>query len=284
MTLIDFDDELEKAASHTLSQAKIKQALVKQEVSSLEKLPKFKRDKHGALDVVRIDGIGLTSTGVLTRTDYFSKMDMRKEIYGELAFTKEEADKITRQYKKLATGPNSVMAMVCTANLCPFAFDCPYQQIGKAPVGLACLLEYDLLDYHSRRFIEQFDIQPEDHSDMLLVQELSELTVYEMRLARILASPDHALLYTEEIKTSVDGTVTVTEKEHWALAAKAKIKKSRLQVLDALIGTRKSKLATKLPSDQNNNSYGDFLKTLHEKIEAAKIIEAQDVTYTERTS
>ena len=223
-----------------------------------------------SLELVRIDGIALTDTGKLTRARYFNKMDVRNQIYVDMTFTKEEAQGIQGRMGHLSTGVNSVTALKCMGAQCSFAADCPYQQIGKAPLGKSCLIEVDLLLYHSQRFMKEFEVDPEDHTEILLVQELSELVIYEMRVARVLATPENALLFQEEIKMDKEGNEIRNEQIHWAWELKDKIKNRRMKILDALNATRKSK---NIQADNGPASFGDFVKTLTDKMDKIQQIQ-----------
>lgn len=213
-------------------------------------LPEQNSQKHGTIALVKLNNIALTTEGKLTKTHFFENMLANNEhLYGDIVLTPEEAHQLSATYRRLSTGVSAVVPMKCTGDKCPFKDDCIYYQINKAPIGRPCKLEYDLLAYHTQKFIEQFNIDPDNHTDIMLVQELSELLIYEMRIARILGGwlpnndsnyPAQAMM-SKKTKFTPDGEIVEEESLHWAFDAMDRIKNRRLKILDALIGTPKTK-------------------------------------------
>lgn len=216
---------------------------VKTDEELLEVLPDQKKSEHGAIELVGYNGVALTDQGKLTKTHFFNSLKLSRDIYKDMALTQSESQGLIAAFRTLSTGTNSVLPMKCTGPSCPFAEQCPYMQINKAPIGLACPVELELLLYHTERFMKEFDVDPEEHSELMLVQELAELIVYEMRITRILSKEENAMLKFDEIMYTPDGDMMTTTKIHWAWELKEKIKNRRFKLLDLMMGTRKSKKA-----------------------------------------
>jgi len=283
---IDFEKEIQKAIINKQQKEEmdiaINNAMEEQGVSNPKdlELPKQDYKKTGLVKSVRLDGIALTTDNKLTRTEYFQQMNPRNLIYGDMTFTKEEAAYLNANYKRLAIGVNSVVAMRCTGNECAFAGSCPYVQINNAPIGKPCLLEYDLLNYHTQRFMEEFQVDPAQHSELMLVQELAELIIYEMRLSRVLSEPGDALLFSEEISFDKTGNEIKNEKTHWAWELKERVKTRRLKIMESLNATRKQKADYNKPVE-GDSTYVAFVTNLRKKIDAISTTEEADFTEDE---
>lgn len=231
-------------------------------------LPRADAPKHGAIELVNVYDIALTSEKNLTRTKYFESLDIKKELYPDLTFTPNEAASLTAFYGRMVWGINSVVALKCRAEKCAFADSCPYQQMGKAPLGKPCLIELDLLSYHTKRFMEEFEVDPNSHSELMLVQELSELIIYEMRVTRYLAEDEEAsTLSFEEILTTPEGSEITTKVEHWAWGTKEKIKTRRMKILDSLMALRKSKGIPDKEGSTPQQDYKNFVSGIMQKID-----------------
>jgi len=224
-----------------------------------EKLPPQKSTETGTIILTDITGISLTSEGILTRNEFFSNMESTKlEQYGDIVLTEEEARKLMMSYKKMSTGVNAAVPLTCQGTECPFAKNCPYVELGKEPLGKPCLVEADLLNYHTTRFINEFDVDVNEHSEIMLIQELSELIIMETRVTNVLAEPKNASLYGIKESVAADGTIIQEEVEHWAWGLKEKMKTRRMKILESLNATRKSKSAIK---DYGSASEEDNTKT-----------------------
>lgn len=208
--------------------------------------------------------------------------------YDDIMLTAEQALSLASTYRKLSTGTNAVVPIKCTGPLCPFKDDCFYHSIGQAPLGKKCKVEYDLLNYHSTRFIEQFDVDPQNHSDFMLVQELSELIVYEMRLARILggwvdgqANNNKSMYLSGETVVGAADEVHFVETQHWAFDAMEKVKNRRMKILDALMGTPKSRNSKKNDQQQVITSYSQQVGQIVDILRNIKETKYEEAEYEE---
>ena len=248
-----------------------------------EQLPVQNSTQHGTISLVKLNGLALTKEGVLTQSGFFDNMEIDKETYGDITLTPEEAHSLTNTYRKLSTGVNAVVPLTCVAEKCPFKNTCWYFQNGKAPIGKPCLVERDLLNYHTQRFFEEFNVHVEDHSEVMLIQELAELIIYEMRVSHVLADPNNASLFGIKISFSKQGDEIQEEVIHWAWEVKEKIKNRRMRLLDALNATRKAKIAVDKVLNKNkgngDNSYHAMIKNFKELMNKSR--ETQEIPFTE---
>lgn len=258
---------------------------VKDEEELVEKLPVQNNIKHGEIELVKLNGLALTEQGILTRAGFFENLEItKKDHYGDIMLTKEEANKLSRAYRKLSTGVNSIVPMTCKAYDCKMANRCPYVEMDKAPLGRPCLLEEDMLNYHTVKFMNQFDVKTEDHSEVLLVQELAELVILEMRLTIIMSGSSDSLeqmMGGWKIVFSPEGDKEELMTEHWAFAAKEKIKNRRMKILDSLMATRKvqAQINKNKKEAKDDGSYTSYVKNMKAMFESIR--ETEEVQYTE---
>lgn len=282
-----FSDKLNEDIKKKIEEGKKIDDLIIEEYgdASLEEVKKELPVTENARDLslVRYDGVGITREGKLTLSTFFEDLGVGEE-YGALAFSAEEIKKISRAMRKRATGPNSVLALTCAGRECSFADKCIYQQLGKAPVGLECLIEIQLLEYHTRKLMNQFKIDPEDYTELMLVQEIAETYVTEMRINMVLAKPENAEMMGIRLKFSPDGEQIQEETAHWAVGQKEKIKDRRMKVLRSFMATREAnQKAMREAEKDNSTSYFEVLKKLNDKIESFKLKNIEEAKYEIRS-
>jgi len=249
-----------------------------------ELLPTQKKNNtNGTIVLTDITGISLTSEGLITRNEFFANLEATsKEQYGEILLTRGEAERLSMSYKKTATGVNSAVPLTCMGNDCPFANNCIYVEMDKAPLGKPCKVEADLLNFHTTRFVNEFDVNVNDHSEIMLIQELSELIIMETRVTAVLAHPDNARLFGIRVSIAADGTPLEEEVEHWAWGTKEKIKNRRMKILESLNATRKAKAASRdgkvdVPEDGKTARLNKIINMMNDiKSESAVYEEQQD--------
>lgn len=251
----------------------------------VDNLPRQDKRRHGEIEVLKLNGIALTENGILTRSSFFENLEItKKDLYGDILLTKEEAQKLSKAYRKLSTGINSIVPMTCKAYDCKMANRCPYVEMDKAPLGRPCLLEEDLLNYHTVKFMNQFDVKMEDHSEVMLIQELAELIILEMRLTILMSGSGDNLeqmLGGWKVVFSPEGDREELMTEHWALQAKERIKNRRMKILESLNATRKAQaqINKNKKNTEESNDYGSFVKNMKQMFEGLR--ETEEAEYTE---
>lgn len=253
-----------------------KEERVEKDEELRESLPAQNAKEHGTLSLVSITGIGLTKQGKLTKTSFFDSLDISQDDYKDIYLTPEEAQYLANTYRHMTTGINAAIPLRCTGDDCPFAHDCPYVEMKKAPVGKPCKVERDMLNYHTRRFIEEFNVDMDSHSEIMLIQELSELIIMETRVTHVLADPENAQLYGIAEKFNKDGDVIKEEVVHWAVDVKERLKNRRMKILESLNATRKSSGSANADSGAGT-SETDTLKEILRVIKRVKADEVEAV-------
>jgi hypothetical protein len=123
-----------------------------------------------------------------------------------------------------------------------FAQECPFVEIAKVPVGRKCPIEVELMAFWTTRYMQEFEVDPENHSEVGMITELVELDIYDLRASMILSRPECAEL-TKDIVVGVDreGKPIVLKEVHKAWELKERVKKRKQKILESLVGTRKEK-------------------------------------------
>jgi hypothetical protein len=284
-----FDEEFKKAQKKQ-KEKKQKSSVIAQKVEQKKEelnlttdeelrnaIPGADSKKHGAIKDVRLDGVAITEDGELVKTKYFDNFDIKKVIYGDIVFTPQEAFALAAYYKNLTKGVNAVIPLKCTGPQCKFAEDCIYQQMNKAPIGKGCLLEYDMLNYHTNNFAKQFQVAQDNYAEQMLVGELAEILVYEMRISRVLAEPDNATMMGVRIKFSPDGDMMQEETAHWAVEIKEKFKNRKMKIIDALNKNKKN------DNDDLPQNYQSFIAKVSSTLAEYQTKKIQEMNTTEFT-
>jgi len=255
-----------------INEALDKHGLKKGEEAKLKEILPPKKASDGNLQLIKMNGLALTEDMHLTKAAFFDNLQCDNEKYGNITLTASQAKSLANTYRKLSTGVNSVVPIRCVGEKCPFKDDCWYYKEDKAPIGEGCLIERDLLIFHTKRLMDEYAVEPNRHSELMLMQELAETYIYEMRATMVLAKPENAEMYGIRYKFTPDGEPIEEKAIHWAYELKEKIKNRRLKILDALIGTRKSKAAVIGNLADKQTDYTSNVKAIREKIENASKI------------
>jgi hypothetical protein len=148
---------------------------------------------------VSLGGVAETVSGKLTKSNYFRFLGHDLDDYSNIQFTKEEAQKIHHHLAKLSTGSTAVVPLYCGGDICPFRDRCPLYTMEKHPLGKLCPIENHLLKEYTIRYFEEFDIDPQNWTEVGYVNELAEIDIYLTRLKYILARPVNSELIIDQV-------------------------------------------------------------------------------------
>ena len=124
------------------------------------------------------------------------------------------------------------------------AHNCPYYEVNKAPVGLPCLVETNLMHFYTSQYMEEFDVDPSRITEVHLIGELSEFDIYEMRATKLLAEKYPTLLQETCMGFDGEGNPIINDDVSKVWDLKERLKKSRMKILEVLIATRKERAKT----------------------------------------
>lgn len=203
-------------------------------------------------------GIRVSPSGVVSRKEFLSKLEVDHSRYEDLKFSEKEVAIIKKRMNSSSAGVSSAVPMICMGTSCPFASTCVYVELDKAPLGRSCLVEAQLISYWVEQFMEEFNVDPSRPSEVHLVSELAEINAYEMRITKYLAEQNPTLLQDFESTNSMGDSITNKEISR-AFEVKERLKKNRMRILEALMATREkqAKIAVQMAS-QNPESSSRF--------------------------
>ncbi len=191
---------------------------------------------------VGITGIQIREDGTITKASYLKNLEIDTTLYQNMNFTEEEVKALTYSMKRQSSGINSAVPIRCTGDTCPFKVSCPYMAIGKPPLMKPCLVESQLIHYWTEQYIDEFNVDPANITELHMVSELAEFNVYEMRVTKYLAENHPTLLQDIVVGVDANGNVIENQDVSKAFELKDRIKKNRMKVLEALMATRKERL------------------------------------------
>lgn len=202
------------------------------------------REYRENMELVGLGGIAIEEDGTVRKSKMFEFLQLDPDEYNDIMLTKEEAVKVHRRLLGVKWGGAAAkIPLMCGgANVCPFSVHCPLVAIEKAPVGRYCPIETELISWWVARYMEEFDVDMANQSEVSLITELAELDIMDYRCSLLLSQADNADL-TQEIVVGVDaeGRPISNDEIHKAFEIKERVKKRKQAILESLVGTRKEK-------------------------------------------
>jgi len=225
-------------------------------------------------------GLAINEDGKVTESKMFHFLGLDPEEYGHILLTTEEARRVHYRLQGVKWGGAAAkVPLYCAGErICPFAQECPFVEIAKVPVGRKCPIEMELMAFWTSRYMKEFEVDPENYSEVGMITELVELDIYDLRASMILARPECAEL-TKDIVVGVDreGRPIVNREVHKAWELKERVKKRKQKILESLVGTRKEKYkrdaALKKHSAKNPSTQAIELKGKLEKTRRSAFVD-----------
>lgn len=233
---------------------------------------------------VGLSGILIKEDGTITKDGYLRRLQVDNELYANMKFTEEEIKQVAYAMKRQSSGINSAVPLKCTGDLCAFKNSCPYMAIGKPPLAKPCLVEAQLIHYWTEQYLEEFNVDPHNITEMHMVSELAEFNIYEMRVTKYLAENHPTLMQDFMVGVDPNGNVISNQDISRAYELKDRIKKSRMKVLDALMATRKEKLkiiSTISGSSDSTSKLSDLKNKIMDLSKQVGKMQATDAEFTE---
>lgn len=193
-------------------------------------------DKKAA-PLAPIDDMEMTN-----RERYFNYIKTNLDDYAAVTFTAEEKIKVEKHLRKLSTGASAMIPLYCAGPACPFASRCVYQQMGKAPIGKACLIEVQLLQHWTITYMEEYQVDPDSFTEVGYCNELSEIEVMLYRLNMLLSRPENADgTIDQTMAIGNDGTPVIQKIISPWMEQKEKLLNRRSRVIKLMVGDRQEK-------------------------------------------
>lgn len=189
-------------------------------------------------------GLAINQDGKVTESKMFDFLGLNPEEYGHILLTAEEARKVHYRLQGAKWGGAAAkVPLYCGGTeICPFKDDCVFVEIGKIPVASKCPVETELIVFWTARYMKEFEVDPDNYTEVGMITELVELDIYDYRASMILSRPECAEL-TKDIVVGVDGEGRpIVKKEiHKAFELKERVKRRKDKILEYLVGTRREK-------------------------------------------
>lgn len=232
----------------------------------------FTEENREKKALVSLGGTAVTESGKLTKSNYFRFLNHNLDNYDEIMMTPEEAQKIHAHLRKLSTGSSAMIPMYCGGSVCPFASRCPLQQMNKAPIGKQCLIEVQLMKEWIMRYFEEYDVDPNNFTEVGYINELADLQVLEMRINMNLALPENAsLVIDQSMGVDRDGDPILQKSLSPFMELKEKIANRRSKIIKLMVGDRQEKYkkeaALKVRLDADPSSQ---MAAMRQKLESLK--------------
>lgn len=162
-----------------------------------------------------------------------------------LELTEDELIALKNGMRRLSTGLRSSIPINCYGEKCPFKLQCPLYKMDKAPVGKPCPIEEMLMDSYTKRYIDEFEVQPGSMSEVTTMTMLAATHIMEMRAFITLGKDDEGSNPDGFIKNVVgfnnDDEPIESIVEHPAYNQIERAWRWRRNLLESLVGTRKEK-------------------------------------------
>jgi hypothetical protein len=164
----------------------------------------------------------------------------------EMQLTPEEQTQIVKGVQRKLTGLTASMPIKCYGDKCPFAHECPLHKIGKAPIGLACPVESMVIDLYTKRYIDEFEVEADNFSEVVTMTQLAATHIMEMRGFMAIGKDEDGQSPDGIIKNVVGYTADedpITQyQEHPGYLIIERAWRWRSKLLESLGATRKDKL------------------------------------------
>ena len=210
-------------------------------------------------DLVTLGGTARTLSGKLTKSNYFRFLEHDLDSYEDIELDPKEAKKIHAHLQKLSTGSTAMIPIYCAGPQCPFAHRCPLVQIDKAPIGRQCIIEIQLLREWTLRYFEEYDVDPNNFTEIGYINELAEIEILLTRINMNLAKPENAELVIDQVAhISHDGTPILQKQLSPFMDQKERLQNRRSKVIKLMVGDRqeryKKESALKVKMEQDPSS------------------------------
>lgn len=189
------------------------------------------------------NGLAITEDGRLTRSKYLNVLTNTLDDYSDVIMTKEEAARVRLTIFNLKHGSTAAIPVICTGPHCPWAARCVYQQMNKAPLGRQCLVELNLMKQWQLNYYEEYEIDPDNFTEMTLVNELVEVEVHLYRCNLSLALDPQQAVGVVDVNIGVDhhGNPITQKQISQLMELREKLLARKHRLFKLMVGDRQEK-------------------------------------------
>ena len=190
--------------------------------------------------LITLGGTAFTGSGKLTKSNFFRFLGHNLDDYDQITLSKEEAFKIHNHLQKLSTGSTAMVPIYCGGEVCPFKDRCPLFSIGKHPLGKQCLIEVQLMKEFIMRYFEEYEVDPNNFTEIAYINELAEIEILLMRLNMNLSKPSNSELVVDQVVgIANDGQTPLLMKQISPfMDLKDKLQNRRSKIIKLMVGDR----------------------------------------------
>jgi hypothetical protein len=190
---------------------------------------------------VKADSLTLREKEI-SREKYYQYISHNIDDYTDISFEPEEAAKISAYLKKVSIGSSMMVPMLCNGLKCPFATRCHFVAMNKIPLNRQCLIETELAKEWTIRYLEEYEVDPSNFTEVGYCNELAEIEVLQFRLNMSLAKPEHCELITDQVVgVTKDGAPIIQKQVSPFLEQKQVLTRRKSQIIKLMVGDRQEK-------------------------------------------
>lgn len=191
---------------------------------------------------IRLSGTAINNAGQMTSHKYFDFLGIDLDDYSDLEFTPEEAKQIRGHLSKMSTGSTAMVPLICKGPECPFRMGCDFFKMNKAPLGRQCLIELNLMREWTIAYFNDYKVDPNNFTEVTMINELAEIEVYQWRLNQTLARAENAELVNDSlVNITPDGTAIFEKKMSPYITAKETLLARKARLIKLMVGDRQEK-------------------------------------------
>lgn len=237
---------------------------------------RFTKANRERKEMVKFGGLARTQSGKLTKSNFFNFLNVDLDDYSDLEFSPEEAKKIHMHLLKMSTGSTAMTPLYCGGTVCPFKESCIWWEMGKPPVGRRCLTEVELMKQWTQDIIEEFDVDPQNFTELAYANEIVEIMILDRRLNINIAKVENAeLIVDQDVGVDKEGDPITQKIISPFMDLKEKLANRRSRIIKLMVGDRQEKykkeaaLKVKLDSDPSGKmaSMRTKLETLSRQLD-----------------
>jgi hypothetical protein len=234
-------------------------------------------------EIIKLDGTQIDKEGKVTRSNFFDflnlpvghKVDLDKILTGTQAL------QFRNFFIRMKIGTSAAIPMLCSGPKCPNKL-CAFHSEQNWCIGDQCPLEAGLIIAWTRSWMEDLNVDPENMSEMVLINKLVELDMidYRANLGLSGAVDEEAIMLVKTNITTGASMNSETSVVHPLLEIKEKIQRMRGQILECLGATRKEKWKKAAALKQRDEGdlgkhFTDLKKALADMRKAQKTLPAE---------
>lgn len=234
-----------------------------EELKVVEKLPTVVEESEvNELTVPGTFSLSLNPDKPITRESLIENTSLAGRV---LSGNIDSFNKAKRKVGRLTTGSAAAVPIVCKGDSCPFRTKCPYFEERVHQLGEDCLVESQLIEYWTYKYIEELDIDTSSISEMHTLSSLVELAIMDLRMSNYIAINDQALMMDFIASVDPNGVPLTNKGTSVAFEVKERIDRRRLKILETFNNTREKK--AKLLLDAGSTDIKSTSRSLIDKLE-----------------